>query len=833
MGYFNNILTAYGNIAVDNMKTYMKINKKLASLYNRRIFLIRCRSGKVCPNFIIDSLKCLNSIITNSFNLNIQHILNLEKRLKNKILNLQINQIESNIRKLENTVSKIKTNLKQIIPNNIYKQFLKKQNTSYQKLFNKTKENCVKKFDKLKGNNNNIEYREEWITNLTNKTIPREVISFLSLGPKFSIEPTPDQFSLFKYLAQIETILQNFNTDKHNILRAKITNNITNWLKQPKILNKYQKHYIITKKYLKNNPDIYVILSDKGKKVVILTKDQYRDKMLQLLNNREKFIPLNEDPTNKLQVTYNKTITSLETNNVITKKEATNLRSYNANPPRIFGQIKLHKPDQPLRPIVDNAGSIFNNLCIIISKALSLSFTDEKNYIIKDTFHLVEELNEFQLPPDHILASFDVVNMFPSIPFQLIQYDVNLHWKFIKKHTNLDRKTFLNLLQFMYDNNYFIFENTVYKQLSGTQMGSSLSPKLACRVIYNLFVTTLDKIDFQISFFKFFVDDSLVGIPKNKVNTLLNLLNNYNKNIQFTVEIENNNKEINFLDTTIIRHDNNTLRFKWFRKPTASNRFLNFHSYTPLKYKINTIKTLTYRIKKISHHTNLHNDLKNLQSILIKNDYPTKIINPILFSTSNNVLMPNPYQHNNPLFNNNKELTPITYNSLYYIQNLTPAIKNIFHTDNTRIAYKSFIPLNNIFTKTKTKIDPINKTDVIYKIECSCKKSYIGQTSQQLKSRLAQHFSAIRKRPQSCALSQHCHDNKNHTIDNNKITVLDIEHNTKKRLTLEMFYINLYAPNTINKNTDINNISIIYSNILELENQKIKNKKSQTSTTRS
>lgn len=819
MGFFNNICEEYGPLVVHNMKQLMKNHKKLASLYNRRIFLLRCRRSQVRPNFINDSFKSLNSIITNSFNLNIRQILNLEKRFKNKILNLQINQIQTNIILLEREINNLKINIKETLPNYIYNKFIKKQINSYQKIFNKHKENCLNKYTKLNTENKEITYNQNWITNLTDMNIPKQVLAFLSLGPKFSIEPATNQLPIFKYLTQIESILESLDKDKHNIIRAKITNNITNWLKLPNIQNKFQQHYNITKSYLKNNPDLYVILSDKGKKVVIITKQQYNDKMLELINNTDKFKKLDKDPTNKLQILYNKTITSLEDNNIIKKSEATNLRIYNANAPKIFGQIKLHKTNNPLRPIVDNTGTIFSNLSKKLATTLTLAFKDQKNLILKDTFHLIEQLNNLQLPEDYILVSFDVINMFPSIPFQLIQYDINLNWKYIKKHTEVDKTTFLSLLKFIYDNNYFVYDNTYYKQLHGASMGSKLTPIQACRIIYNLFVTVTESLNFTLFFIKLFVDDSIAAVHKNKVQELLTALNNYNKDIQFTVEKEDKNKQINFLDTTITRDDNNKIKFKWFIKPTASQRYINYFSYCPLKYKLNLVKTLTHRIKQISHPDYLHNDLIRLQNILITNHYPLKLIKPIIFTTSNNVLITNNVQQNNQhtLHNNTDHKK---YNSIYYLHNLTPNIKKLLKSENVSIAEKSLIKSKSIFTKTKQKTNNENLTDVIYKIKCSCNKVYVGNTSQKLSARLVQHKSNIKTRPKSCALANHIFHNKTHSFDKDNVEVLDIEHDSKRRLLLEMFHINLHIPNTINNRTDINNISNIYANLLQIEKLK-------------
>lgn len=52
-------------------------------------------------------------------------------------------------------------------------------------------------------------------------------------------------------------------------------------------------------------------------------------------------------------------------------------------------------------------------------------------------------------------------------------------------------------------------------------MGSIIAPIIVKRVIYNLFLTVLENLDFKLLFIKIFVDDTILGVPKNKIISLL------------------------------------------------------------------------------------------------------------------------------------------------------------------------------------------------------------------------------------------------------------------------------------------------------------------------
>ena len=72
-------------------------------------------------------------------------------------------------------------------------------------------------------------------------------------------------------------------------------------------------------------------------------------------------------------------------------------------------------------------------------------------------------------------------------------------------------------------------------------------------------------------------------------------LTRQNKNIQFTIEFEQD-QEIPFLDVLIKRDLNNSFSTSIYRKKTFTGLYTQWDSFTPRKYKINLIRTLSLRI---------------------------------------------------------------------------------------------------------------------------------------------------------------------------------------------------------------------------------------------
>ena len=87
-------------------------------------------------------------------------------------------------------------------------------------------------------------------------------------------------------------------------------------------------------------------------------------------------------------------------------------------------------------------------------------------------------------------------------------------------------------------------------------------------------------------------------IDPTNVEFILNKLNNYHPNINFTFELEKNN-EINFLDVLIKRVNNNKLETGVYRKLTSTDIYINWNAHAPTEWKIGTLRNLIKQAKLI------------------------------------------------------------------------------------------------------------------------------------------------------------------------------------------------------------------------------------------
>ena len=123
-----------------------------------------------------------------------------------------------------------------------------------------------------------------------------------------------------------------------------------------------------------------------------------------------------------------------------------------------------------------------------------------------------------------------------------------------------------------------------------------------------------------------YVDDIFVVLKKGKKLGLLDKLNNFDRNLKFTIENSENNR-LNFLDTTVVIFGN-TLNFEHFRKPTATDCMTNYKTgVSPKNHKIGAFVGELYRC----HHSTTTDeardqDIENSKQIFLKNQYPVNLL---------------------------------------------------------------------------------------------------------------------------------------------------------------------------------------------------------------
>ena len=106
-----------------------------------------------------------------------------------------------------------------------------------------------------------------------------------------------------------------------------------------------------------------------------MTQKQYNDKILEHLDV-DCYTPLNKDPTDSLNRKLDSVLKKLLKENKINKPFFDSCRTSNPRRPQLYGPPKIHKPGNPIRPIVSFYNTPFSSLhkqLSIILKPLTIS----------------------------------------------------------------------------------------------------------------------------------------------------------------------------------------------------------------------------------------------------------------------------------------------------------------------------------------------------------------------------------------------------------------------------------------------------------------------------
>ena len=150
---------------------------------------------------------------------------------------------------------------------------------------------------------------------------------------------------------------------------------------------------------------------------------------------------------------------------------------------------KLHKPDPtPItgRPIVASLRSLTYNVSKFLDKYLQPLMKRFKSYL-KNTFDIIEIIEEKTFPPTTIILTGDVNSLYPSI--DLTDGLVAIREALTKfAYLPSDQINFIiDLLEWVLMNNYLTFGDTFWLQIKGTAMGTPVAVTFA-----NIYLSILE-----------------------------------------------------------------------------------------------------------------------------------------------------------------------------------------------------------------------------------------------------------------------------------------------------------------------------------------------------
>lgn len=200
---------------------------------------------------------------------------------------------------------------------------------------------------------------------------------------------------------------------------------------------------------------------------------------------------------------------------------------------------------------------------------------------------------------------------------------------------------------------------------------------------------------YLIPLYKRYVDNILLAILAGKENEeeVLRVFNNYNKDIQFTMEKEVN-KSINFLDMTVTRLEDGTLIIKWFQKAVASGRYLNYHGQNQISHKRNVVTGIVDRAIKFTNPEERPESLNLVRTLMKDNGYPIAFTENIIKERVDNFYNRNASKSKNEIKR---------YIAAPYVPGLSDCLKKSLAKHGLGPSCKATNTIDLLFTKINTQ----------------------------------------------------------------------------------------------------------------------------------
>ena len=414
---------------------------------------------------------------------------------------------------------------------------------------------------------------------------------------------------------------------------------------------------------------------------------------------------------------------------------------------------------------------------------------------IKDSFEFASWVRNHQLSGKSHLCSFDVSSLFTNIPIDET-IEICIHRLENSSHPpSIPTKQLRKLFQYATKKSHFLFNGTMYDFTDGMAMGSPLAPVMA-----DIFMIDFEEKfikrnipSFSPSIWKRYVDDTFCIFESSEsALKFLNFLNNCHHNIKFTYEGEQDNK-LPFLDVLVEKVEGN-IKTSIFHKKTFTGLYTKWDSFTTRKYKINLIRTLTYRHFHIcSDDQTLNSSLIELKRLLTKNGYPSGVINfhisdvlrrqrnpkdPVQLAPKKKLTLTVPY-----LGENSEKLRRSLEKCFSIFTNC--AQPNIVFSNATRIAS---------FFNIKDKVPSQKRAKVVYLARCiDCPEYYIGKTKRRLDDRKGEHFKALTNTDKKSSIADHIFKT-GHNIDWDNFEILCTGSSDREIKIKETFFIREMSP---------------------------------------
>uniref|UniRef100_A0A8D9DWV2 Reverse transcriptase domain-containing protein n=1 Tax=Cacopsylla melanoneura TaxID=428564 RepID=A0A8D9DWV2_9HEMI len=371
--------------------------------------------------------------------------------------------------------------------------------------------------------------------------------------------------------------------------------------------------------------NLIICKADKGNTVTIMNRSVYIEKINEYVRDNNLTITREKNILNKYIAQVKRCIKECPQllANIYTHK--------NPQIPKLYGLPKIHKDGNPVRPVVSCTNAPNVVICKRLVAVLPELIKFQPKRSLKNNREFVEKIKNIVIPENAKLISFDVKNLFPSVPVQEVKDMIVNRLSHLSEPLQVEVKKTLDICL---NQNFCSFTDQIFEIKSGLPIGSPISPLMADifmdHIEENIF-SSVDPLIASILHWYRYVDDifAVVNGTWRQIDILLEKINLIHPNITFTLEKEQDGK-LNFLDLGV-RKVAGRLNFSIYRKGTFTDCIISKSSNHPVNIKYAAFHSMLNRLISIPMDTDHYlKELGTIHLIAKNNGYKKSEINSIL-----------------------------------------------------------------------------------------------------------------------------------------------------------------------------------------------------------
>ena len=330
---------------------------------------------------------------------------------------------------------------------------------------------------------------------------------------------------------------------------------------------------------LRSNEDIIIKPADKGSAVVDMDKSAYIREAERQLSDDRFDNKSDKDPTKQFSDEITNELNNMYDYGYIDEKTLKYSIPDSPKPGRFYLLPKIHKANNPGRPIVSANGHPTEKISEFVDFHLR-QHVEALPSFIKDTTDYLQNMAALNpLPSNTTLVTMDFTSIYTNIPHSDGIEACKEIWE-SRSVKMPPTDCLVTMLTMVLKKNNFTFNGDHYLQINGTAMGTKMAPSYANILMGKLEKQLLESsIERPLSWYRFIDDVDMKWTQSDEeLQNFLSRANNLHPSIKFTHEISNTT--ISFLDTSSSLSEG-VLSTDLYSKPTDTNQYLLLSSCHP------------------------------------------------------------------------------------------------------------------------------------------------------------------------------------------------------------------------------------------------------------